>query len=139
MILRLLSFCVLTASMFWLKILWLAQDYQLIAHPLDLLCLQTYPRIKPKTLLVEASLYNILQYTKIDPKEILTRLHKIKKRGYSIIREEFHPADISISSAITDLRGRVLGAVTVAVSKSRWRGSEDEHRMVDHLMSAERL
>ena len=74
-------------------------------------------------------------HTVVDPKEILLRLDGIRKRGYSIIHEESHLGDISMSSAITDLRGDLLGAVTVAVSKSRWRGSEAEGRIADCLIS----
>ncbi len=93
------------------------------------------PKEQAENIINRSNLVYYTPHTVTDPIEIMSRLDNIRKIGYCITKEESFPGDISIASAITDPRGCVIGAVNIAISKSRWRGSEDEQRMADFVIS----
>lgn len=66
---------------------------------------------------------------------IKDRLAAIKTAGYAHAEEEYFLGDISTAAAMLDPRGRVVGAVNVAVAKPRWNGAADERKFADLVIS----
>ena len=77
-------------------------------------------------------------FTVTDPVKIKQRLAMFREQGYAHIREEYFLGDMSTAAAVTDFRGRAVGAVNVAVTKARWVDDNDERRYADLVMSAAR-
>jgi IclR family pca regulon transcriptional regulator len=65
--------------------------------------------------------------------QIKARLRAIRTKGYAHTSEEYFAGDVSIAVAVLGAGGRAAGAINVAVSKDRWRGSKDEQRFADLL------
>ena len=74
-------------------------------------------------------------HTVAQPRAIKQRLAEIRKAGYAHTEEEYFLGDISTAAAVLDSRGRVMGAVNVAVAKPRWNGAADERRIADLVIS----
>jgi IclR family pca regulon transcriptional regulator len=87
------------------------------------------PQEQADEILKRSNLIKHTPQTINDPQVIRERLEHVRQKGYAITREEYYLGDISISSAITDTLGFSIGAVNIAVSKSRWGGDDDERRI----------
>jgi IclR family pca regulon transcriptional regulator len=74
-------------------------------------------------------------HTVTQPKAIKERLARIRAEGYAHTEEEYFLGDISTAAAVLDPRGRVVGAVNLAVQKSRWNGAADERRIADLVIA----
>lgn len=68
--------------------------------------------------------------------ELLARLEQVAERGYAVAVEEIYPNDISLGAAITDARGAVRGALSIAVSKLRCTPKDAEKRFAPMLTAA---
>jgi len=75
-------------------------------------------------------------HTVSDPAKILERLAGIRGKGYSHTEDEYYLGDISTAAAVLDAHGHPIGAVNVAVSRTRWRGGKDEKRIADLVIAA---
>lgn len=67
---------------------------------------------------------------------ILDRMAAIRRQGYSHTEGEYYLGDISTAAAIVDARDYPIGAVNVAVSRARWRGTKDEQRISNLVIAA---
>jgi DNA-binding IclR family transcriptional regulator len=73
--------------------------------------------------------------TVIDVRAIKRRLAQIRQCGYAHTAEEYVLGDMTTAAAVTDAVGRAVAAVSVAVSKARWRGKSDEKRYANLVIS----
>ena len=55
--------------------------------------------------------------------------------GYAHTEDEYFVSDISTAAAITNAHGRGIGAVNIAVARSRWQADRDEKRFADLVIS----
>jgi IclR family pca regulon transcriptional regulator len=81
---------------------------------------------------------NLVQYTAStvhQPRKIKERLVHIRKQGYAHTEDEYFVADISTAAAITNAHGRGIGAVNIAITRSRWQADRDEKRFADLVVS----
>jgi DNA-binding IclR family transcriptional regulator len=81
---------------------------------------------------------NLVQYTAStvhQPRKIKERLVQIRKQGYAHTEDEYFVADISTAAAITNAHGRGIGAVNIAITRSRWQADRDEKRFADLVVS----
>lgn len=81
---------------------------------------------------------NLVPYTAstvYQPRKIKERLVQIRKQGYAHAEDEYFVSDISTAAAITNAHGRGIGAVNIAVARSRWRAERDEKRFADLVIS----
>jgi DNA-binding IclR family transcriptional regulator len=81
---------------------------------------------------------NLVPYTAstvYQPRKIKERLVQIRKQGYAHAEDEYFVSDISTAAAITNAHGRGIGAVNIAVARSRWRADRDEKRFADLVIS----
>jgi IclR family pca regulon transcriptional regulator len=81
---------------------------------------------------------NLVQYTTStvhQPRKIKERLVQIRRQGYAHTEDEYFVADISTAAAITNAHGRGIGAVNIAVARSRWHADRDEQRFADLVVS----
>lgn len=74
--------------------------------------------------------------TVADRPAIHARLAQIRNAGYAMTSEEYYLGDISVAAAIVDPDGQPLGSINVAVAKPRWRGTEDEKRVSELVITA---
>ncbi|WP_042264097.1 IclR family transcriptional regulator [Paraburkholderia heleia] len=73
--------------------------------------------------------------TVYQPRKIRERIAQIRKQGYAHTEDEYFVSDISTAAAITNTRGRGIGAVNIAVARSRWQPDRDERRFADLVIS----
>jgi len=73
--------------------------------------------------------------TVYQPRKIKERLTQIRKQGYAHTEDEYFVADISTAAAVTNAHGRGIGAVNIAVARSRWQADRDEKRFADLVIS----
>ncbi|MGF6774096.1 IclR family pca regulon transcriptional regulator [Paraburkholderia sp. GAS199] len=73
--------------------------------------------------------------TVYQPRKIKERLAQIRKQGYAHTEDEYFVADISTAAAVTNAHGRGIGAVNIAVARSRWQADRDEKRFADLVIS----
>ena len=73
--------------------------------------------------------------TVYQPRKIKERIVQIRKQGYAHTEDEYFVSDISTAAAITNAHGRGIGAVNIAVARSRWHADRDEKRFADLVIS----
>lgn len=73
--------------------------------------------------------------TVYQPRKIKERIAQIRKQGYAHTEDEYFVSDISTAAAITNTRGRGIGAVNIAVARPRWQADRDERRYADLVIS----
>ena len=81
---------------------------------------------------------NLVAYTAstvYQPRKIRERIVQIRKQGYAHTEDEYFVSDISTAAAITNAHGRGIGAVNIAVARSRWQADRDEKRFADLVIS----
>jgi IclR family transcriptional regulator, pca regulon regulatory protein len=81
---------------------------------------------------------NLVAYTPatvVQPRKIKERIAQIRKQGYAHTEDEYFVSDISTAAAITNAGGRGIGAVNIAVARSRWQADRDEKRFADLVIS----
>jgi len=81
---------------------------------------------------------NLVPYTAstvYEPRKIKERIVQIRKQGYAHTEDEYFVSDISTAAAITNAHGRGIGAVNIAVARSRWQAERDEKRFADLVIS----
>ncbi|WP_025601055.1 IclR family transcriptional regulator [Burkholderia sp. WSM2230] len=81
---------------------------------------------------------NLVPYTAstvYQPRKIKERIVQIRKQGYAHTEDEYFVSDISTAAAITNAHGRGIGAVNIAVARSRWQADRDEKRFADLVIS----
>jgi DNA-binding IclR family transcriptional regulator len=81
---------------------------------------------------------NLVPYTSstvYQPRKIKDRIAQIRKQGYAHTEDEYFVSDISTAAAITNAHGRGVGAVNIAVARSRWHADRDERRFADLVIS----
>ncbi|WP_244818248.1 IclR family transcriptional regulator [Caballeronia sp. Lep1P3] len=81
---------------------------------------------------------NLVAYTAstvCEPRRIRERIARIRKAGYAHAEDEYFVSDISTAAAITNAHGRGIGAVNIAVARSRWQPDRDERRFADLVIS----
>jgi DNA-binding IclR family transcriptional regulator len=81
---------------------------------------------------------NLVPYTAstvYQPRKIKDRIAQIRKQGYAHTEDEYFVSDISTAAAITNAHGRGIGAVNIAVARSRWHADRDERRFADLVIS----
>jgi IclR family transcriptional regulator, pca regulon regulatory protein len=74
--------------------------------------------------------------TVYQPQKIKERIAQIRRQGYAHTEDEYFIADISTAAAVTNAHGRGIGAVNIAVARSRWQADRDEKRFADLVVSA---
>lgn len=97
--------------------------------------LAALPEDESDAILARTDLARYTPHTVADIKAIRKRLALIRKRGYAHTEEEYYLGDISTAAAITDSLGRPVGAINIAVARSRWGGEAQEKRLADLLIS----
>lgn len=100
--------------------------------------LSVLPPHEVAVVLDASNLVKYTQHTITDRDQILGRLEKIRALGYAHTEDEMYLGDIATAVPIVDSDGRPLGAINVAVARSRWKGAEDELRISSLLMAAGR-
>lgn len=81
---------------------------------------------------------NLVPYTAstvYQSRKVKERIHQIRKQGYAHTEDEYFVSDISTAAAITNAHGRGIGAVNIAVARSRWHADRDERRFADLVIS----
>jgi IclR family transcriptional regulator, pca regulon regulatory protein len=81
---------------------------------------------------------NLVAYTPStvhQPRKIKDRIAQIRRQGYAHTEDEYFVSDISTAAAITNSHGRAVGAVNIAVARSRWQAERDEQRFADLVIS----
>jgi len=81
---------------------------------------------------------NLVPYTAstvYQPRKIRERIAQIRRQGYAHTEDEYFVSDISTAAAITNAHGRGIGAVNIAVARSRWQADRDEKRFADLVIS----
>ncbi|MFL9865081.1 IclR family transcriptional regulator [Paraburkholderia fungorum] len=81
---------------------------------------------------------NLVAYTAAtvyQPRKIKERITQIRKQGYAHAEDEYFVSDISTAAAITNAKGRGVGAVNIAVARPRWQADRDERRFADLVIS----
>ena len=73
--------------------------------------------------------------TVYQPRKIKDRIAQIRKQGYAYAEDEYFVSDISTAAAITNAHGRGIGALNIAVARSRWHAYRDERRFTDPVIS----
>jgi DNA-binding IclR family transcriptional regulator len=97
--------------------------------------LANLPDADVDAILAASDLVKHTPHTVAQPRAIKQRLAEIRAAGYAHTEEEYYLGDISTAAAVLDSRGRVMGAVNVAVAKPRWNGAADERRIADLVIS----
>ncbi len=71
-----------------------------------------------------------------DRGQIWASIEQIRQRRYAHTEDQFFYGDVSTAAAIVDGNGRGIGAVNLAVSRSRWVPERDTKRYADLVISA---
>jgi IclR family transcriptional regulator, pca regulon regulatory protein len=74
--------------------------------------------------------------TVTDRGALKAEIELIRQRRYAHTEDQFFYGDISTAAAILDANGRGIGAVNIAVSRSRWLPERDTKRYADLVISA---
>jgi DNA-binding IclR family transcriptional regulator len=70
-----------------------------------------------------------------DRGQIRANIELIRQQRYAHVEDQFFYGDVSTAAAILDANGNGIGAVNVAVSRSRWVPERDSKRYADLLIS----
>lgn len=69
---------------------------------------------------------------------IMARIEECRRIGYAVNCEELFLGDMGIAAAVSDRRGRVLGAVHVSPPSSRWTPEEARRRLAPLVIDCAR-
>ena len=97
--------------------------------------LATLPDGEIEDILSRTNLVPYTASTVFQPRKIKERIVQIRKQGYAHTEDEYFVSDISTAAAITNAHGRGIGAVNIAVARSRWQADRDEKRFADLVIS----
>ncbi|EUC12983.1 UNVERIFIED_ORG: IclR family transcriptional regulator [Burkholderia sp. CF145] len=97
--------------------------------------LATLPDGEIEDILSRTNLVPYTSSTVYQPRKIRDRIAQIRKQGYAHTEDEYFVSDISTAAAITNAHGRGIGAVNIAVARSRWHADRDERRFADLVIS----
>jgi len=97
--------------------------------------LATLPDGEIDDILSRTNLVGYTASTVYQPRKIKERIVQIRKQGYAHTEDEYFVSDISTAAAITNAHGRGIGAVNIAVARSRWQADRDEKRFADLVIS----
>jgi DNA-binding IclR family transcriptional regulator len=97
--------------------------------------LATLPDGEIDDLLSRTNLVPYTSSTVYQPRKIKDRIAQIRRQGYAHTEDEYFVSDISTAAAITNAHGRGIGAVNIAVARSRWHADRDERRFADLVIS----
>ncbi|MEM5346251.1 IclR family transcriptional regulator [Paraburkholderia azotifigens] len=97
--------------------------------------LATLPDAEIDDILSRTNLVPYTPSTVYQPRKIKDRIAQIRKQGYAHTEDEYFVSDISTAAAITNAHGRGIGAVNIAVARSRWHADRDERRFADLVIS----
>ncbi|SAL66833.1 IclR family transcriptional regulator [Caballeronia humi] len=86
-------------------------------------------------ILARTNLVPFTPSTVYQPRKIKDRIAQIRRQGYAHTEDEYFVSDISTAAAITNAHGRGIGAVNIAVARSRWQADRDEKRFADLVIS----
>lgn len=86
-------------------------------------------------ILARTNLVAFTPSTVYQPRKIKDRIAQIRRQGYAHTEDEYFVSDISTAAAITNAHGRGIGAVNIAVARSRWQADRDEKRYADLVIS----
>jgi DNA-binding IclR family transcriptional regulator len=86
-------------------------------------------------ILARTNLVPFTPSTVYQPRKIKDRIAQIRRQGYAHTEDEYFVSDISTAAAITNAHGRGIGAVNIAVARSRWQADRDEKRYADLVIS----
>jgi len=100
--------------------------------------LATLDAASAQQLLEQSDLRQHSVHTITDIGQITQRLQQIRSCGYALTREEYFLGDISTAAAITDTHGRAIGAINVAIARSRWQDERDQTRIAEQVMDVAR-
>lgn len=100
--------------------------------------LAALPLAEAAAILDASELVRHTQFTVADRGEILARLEAIREGGYAHTEDELYLGDIATAVAVLGGNHRPIGAINAAVSRARWKGAEDEHRLASLLLDASR-
>lgn len=100
--------------------------------------LAALPQQEALDILQRTNLIAHTHHTVNDIDKILARLDIIRVKGYAHTEGEYFLGDISTAAAIVGPHGRPVGAVNVAVSRTRWKGEKDEERIANLVILAAR-
>jgi DNA-binding IclR family transcriptional regulator len=70
-----------------------------------------------------------------EPSKIRQRVKVIRAAGFAHTEDEYFVSDISTAAAITNAHGRAVGAVNIALARSRWQPERDAARFADLVIS----
>ena len=71
-----------------------------------------------------------------DRAQVRASIELVRQRRYRHTEDQFFYGDVSTAAAILDPNGRGIGAVNIAVSRSRWVPERDSKRYADLVISA---
>lgn len=98
--------------------------------------LSRLPRDEARGILARSELKAFTPNTTFRLRDLLKKLDVSAARGYATAFEEFYHGDLSIAAAILDVRGYPIGAINVAVSRSRFSPEEAERQFASLVVGA---
>jgi IclR family KDG regulon transcriptional repressor len=71
-----------------------------------------------------------------DSTKLRGELREDQERGYAIDNEEFHEGNICIAAAVRNYLGKTLAAISISISKDRFRERDSQELFISKVVSA---
>ncbi len=97
--------------------------------------LATYPDDEVDDIFDRSHFVQHTPATITDRAQIWASVEQVRQQRFAHVEDQFFYGDVSTAAAILDGAGRGIGAVNVAVSRSRWVAERDMRRYADLLIS----
>jgi len=81
--------------------------------------LLAFNREEQQRFLTFAELPSLTPKTITDPIALSLQLQEVRKRGYAVDQEEFHPGNVCFASPIRDFTGAVIAAISISFAENR--------------------
>jgi DNA-binding IclR family transcriptional regulator len=97
--------------------------------------LATYPDDEVDDILQRSQFQQYTPATVTDVGQIREHIKRVREERFAHVEDQYFYGDISTAAAVVDSNGRGIGAVNIAVSRSRWDEKRDMRRYADLVIS----
>jgi len=87
------------------------------------------------TFLLSQDLRRITRYTNTDPQQLAKEIRKVRREGWSLVKQELELGVCGLSAPVRDARGRVVAAASISFNMARFDERQAMHSFLPKLLT----
>jgi len=87
------------------------------------------------TFVLSQDLRRITRYTNTDPQQLAKEIRKVRREGWSLVKQELELGVCGLSAPVRDARGRVVAAASISFNMARFDERQAMHSFLPKLLT----